>query len=58
VASTDRLALAADVGLGVAVGGAVVGTIMLVTRERKERRVSLAPSASRQGAGVITRVRF
>jgi hypothetical protein len=58
VAATDRLALAADIGLGVAVGGLLVGTIALVTQRRGERRVALAPSASRQGAGLVTRMSF
>ena len=58
VAGADRLALAADIGLGVAVGGLVVGTIALVAQRRGERRLSMIPTASRAGAGLVTRMWF
>jgi hypothetical protein len=58
VSRADRLALSADIGLGIAVGGALVGTIALLGKRRSERRLTLAPSASRQSAGLVTRMWF
>lgn len=60
VARADRLALVADVGLGVLVAGAAVGTVMLLVDKKRRTRPALeaSPYASTGGAGFVLRGLF
>jgi len=61
VASADRRALVADIGLGVGVAGAAVGTVLLLVRPNHRDVATsfvLVPRMSRNAAGAVAMVRF
>ena len=61
IADAKTFALVSDVGLGVAVGAAVVGTILLavgLSADSSEEQATLTPWATPDGIGVVARARF
>lgn len=61
VADANTFALVSDVGLGVAVAGAVVGTILLavgLSTDSSGEEATLTPWATPDGVGAIVRARF
>lgn len=62
MANADTFALVSDVGMGLAVAGAAVGTVLLVlglsASAESGQQAVVAPWLSPEDAGIVTRARF